>query len=660
MPGFDHFIEALTPLNLAFALFGVMAGTVIGSIPGLTATMAVAVLVPLTFTLAPASALILLGAIYTGAIYGGAYSAILLNTPGTPSAIATTFDGYPMARKGDGDLAVTLACLASVCGGLVGALFLLTLAPPLSRFALAFGPVEYFWLAIFGLSLIAALSEGSLLKGIAGGALGLLLSTIGVAEVSADVRLTFGAQVMIGGIQVVAALIGLYCIPVLIDLVATPDRHLRVEAEARGFRLGEAWRTVLRNKVNLIRSSVIGTLVGVLPGAGGSVAGLVAYSEARRTARKGEEYGKGEPGGVLATESANNATVGGGFIPTLVLGIPGTPPDAVILGALLVQGVRTGPQLFEAQGAVVYTFIWGLFLATILMLPAGLLIGRYAYKTIVTIPKAMLVPAVAFMTVIGTYAIRNNSADVTIMVVLGAIGWALSRFGFGVSPIVLGLILGPIAEQGFVQAWTIGTAIGDVPSMFFGRPISLAIIAFTLLSLFWPFVKTRLGRWKEDPGVGMILAPTVERGPVDIASVVVGLILAGAGIVTLVDAAGYTDPDSAVFPRAVAIVLIVASLGAVARALFGIRNRSAPRSGSTVRRVALLLVMLAAALLLPWTGFLATMLVAFMAIILIAMHDPWTPRRAIIFPLAGILTVVAFTALFRYALYVPLPEARLF
>lgn len=497
MVGLEHLLAALTPTNFAFALFGVVAGTVIGAIPGLTATMAVAVLVPLTFAMPTATALILMGAIYTGAIYGGAYSAILLNTPGTPSAIATTFDGYPMAKQGDGDLAVTVACLASVIGGLIGAFALLTLAPPLSRVALAFGPVEYFWLAIFGLSLIAALSEGSLLKGIAGGAFGLLLSSIGVAEVSADIRLTFGTQILLGGIQVVAALIGLFCIPVLIDLVATPGRHLQVEGESRGFRLPEALRYVWRDKVNAVRSAVVGTFVGILPGAGGSIASLVAYSEARRSAKPHQRYGKGEPGGVVASEASNNATVGGGFIPTLVLGIPGTPPDAVILGALLVQGVRTGPTLFTQQGEIVYTFIWGLILATLLMLPTGLLIGRYAYRTIVNLPKAVLVPAIAFMTIIGSYAIRNNVNDVVIMIVLGAFGWVLGRFGFSASPIVLGLILGPIAESGFVQAWTIGGATGDRFGMFFGRPISLAIVAFTIFTLFSPFLMTRLRAWKK-------------------------------------------------------------------------------------------------------------------------------------------------------------------
>jgi putative tricarboxylic transport membrane protein len=193
----------------------------------------------------------------------------------------------------------------------------------------------------------------------------------------------------------------------------------------------------------------------------------------------------------MATESANNATVGGGFIPTLVLGIPGTPPDAVILGALLVQGVRTGPALFDGGGSIVYTFIFGLFIATILMLPTGLLIGRYAYKTIVTIPKTILVPTVGFMTIIGTFAIRNSISDVIIMIILGSVGWVLSRFGFAASPIVLGLILGPIAEQGFVQAWIIGDATGNLMGMFFGRPISLAIIAFTILSLIYPVIQSR-------------------------------------------------------------------------------------------------------------------------------------------------------------------------
>ena len=498
MPGIEFLVDALTPLNLLLALAGVAAGTIIGALPGLTATMAVAVLVPFTFGMPPASALIVLGAIYTGAIYGGAYSAILLNTPGTPSAIATTFEGYPMAKRGDGDLAITLACLASVFGGLVGALFLLGLAPPLAEVALKFGPVEYFWLAIFGLTLIGTLSEGNMLKGLIGGCAGLLLSMIGVAVVGGDIRYTMDLKMLLGGIDVVSALIGLYCIPVLIDLVATPDPHLKLGNQIAGYRLREALTISWRSKVNLIRSSIVGTFVGILPGAGGSIASLVAYSEARRTATRQSNFGKGEPDGVLATESSNNATVGGGLIPTLVLGIPGTPPDAVILGALLVQGIRTGPSLFSEQSSIVYTFIYGLLIATLLMLPMGLLIGRYAFKSIVTIPKAVLIPAVGFLTVIGSYAINNNTDDVIVMVVLGIVGWVLNRLGYSPSPIVLGVILGPIAEAGFVQGYLIGTARGSVLAEFFFRPISMAVIGFILLSLFYPYL-TR--QWRLSRGV---------------------------------------------------------------------------------------------------------------------------------------------------------------
>lgn len=491
MPGIDFLLAALTPFNLLLALAGVVAGTVIGALPGLTATMAIAVLVPFTFSMGPASALIALGAIYTGAIYGGAYAAILLNTPGTPSSIATTFDGFPMARNGHGDLALTLACLASVIGGLVGAACLLLLAPPLATIALKFGPVEYFWLAIFGLTLIASLGETSTIKGLMGGCIGLLLAMIGAAEVGGDIRYVGSVQALLGGIDVISALIGFYCIPVLIDLVATPKPHLTVEGHVAGYRLGEAARLIVRGKFNLARSSAIGTLVGILPGAGGSVASLVAYSEAKRVARRDQHFGKGEPNGVMASESANNATVGGGLIPTLVLGIPGTPADAVILGALLVQGIRTGPSLFGEQSAIVYTFIWGLFIATLIMLPAGLVIGRYAFKSIIAIPKATLVPAVALLTVIGSFAVHNNTHEVQQMVVLGVLAWGLARLGFTASPIVLGLILGPIAERGFVQGHLIGTARGSVWAEFFGRPISMAIIALIGVGLLYPIINQR-------------------------------------------------------------------------------------------------------------------------------------------------------------------------
>jgi putative tricarboxylic transport membrane protein len=490
----DGLLAALTLANIGLAVAGIVAGTVIGALPGLTATMAVAVLTPLTFPMEPASALIALGAIYTGAIYGGCYSAILINTPGTPSAIATTFDGFPMARRGDGDLALTLANLASVIGGIVGVLALFAFAPPLAQVALAFGPVEYFWLAVLGLTLIASLSEGSLLKGVIGGCFGLSIAMVGTAVVGGDVRFTFGSAGLLGGVNIVAALIGLFCIPVIIDLAAKPEGHIEMQHSGRGFRLPEALAESWRGKWNLLRSSLLGTFVGALPAAGGAVAALIAYAEARRASGRPQAFGKGEPQGILACESANNATVGGGFIPTLVLGIPGTPPDAIILGALLVQGIRTGPNLFEEQSGVIYTFMYGLLIATVLMLPLGLLLGRYAYRSVISVPKALLAPTILLMTILGTYAIQNSQEDVEVMLLLGIAGWLLGRAGFGAAPIVLGVVLGSICEQGFVQAWLLGNAQEDLLAMFFGRPISMIILAVIALTLFYPMLAPRLWR----------------------------------------------------------------------------------------------------------------------------------------------------------------------
>jgi len=654
----DFLLNALSPLNLSLALFGVAAGTVIGSIPGLTATMAVAILVPLTFVMPPDSALILLGAIYTGAIYGGAYAAILLNTPGTPSAIATTFDGYPMAKRGEGDLAVSIACLSSVVGGLVGAIALLLLAPPLAEAALAFGPVEYFWLAIFGLSLIAALSTGDFLKGTIGACFGLLLAMIGVSETSAEVRFTFGSQTLLGGIETVSALIGLYCIPVLIDLVATPAKHLEIPEQKRGFRLPEAMTTMLKNKFNLMRSSVIGTLVGALPGAGGSIAGLVSYSEARRSSRERDSFGKGNPAGIIATESANNATVGGGFIPTLVLGIPGTPPDAVILGALLVQGVRTGPSLFSGSADIVYTFIFGLLLATILMLPVGLIIGRFAYGAIVRAPKAALVPAVAFMTVIGTFAIRNSISDVVIMILLGIVGWLASKRGFSTSPIVLGLILGSIAEQGFVQSWTIGDAIGDLWGQFFGRPLSMVIIALTLMSFIYPFVpkiKSIVNRSNNTDEEQRERAPKAS-----VIKDLIGFAIFGVIAATVVGLSGKLNPDAAVFPHTVAVAMLCL-IGLAGVMLIITRHVTEQRiQGSKLRMLAVPSVMMMAVALMPFLGFYISALLLGLGLVLPSQHDRFTTKGWFWLVIGLIAVILSFSILFNQVLGVPLPKASLF
>ena len=655
--------EAFSPMNLLLALLGVLGGTIIGALPGLSATMAIAVLVPFTFVMDPASGLIMLGAIYTGAIYGGAFAAILVNTPGTPSSIATTFDGFPMAKKGNGDLAVTLATIASVFGGMVGAILLISLAPPLAKLALAFQSTEYFWLALLGLTLIASLSQGNLVKGLIGGMFGLFLSMIGVAVIGGDMRFTGGMPSMLGGIDIIAALIGLYCMPVLIGMVATPDQHLE-PSEARGFRLFEAIGISVRNWFNLIRSSLIGTLVGILPGAGGSIASLVAYAEARRASPNPENYGKGEPGGVLATESANNATVGGGFIPTLVLGIPGTPPDAVIMGALMVQGIRVGPGLFQSGDGTVYVFMTGLVIATLLMLPVGLIVGRYAFRFVANVPKAMLVPLIAFMTIIGSFAIHANPHDVVVMVVLGLIGWAAGRAGFGPSPIVLGLVLGQIAEQGFMRAWMIGGARGDfMGQLLLNRPISWGILALIVLTLMVPLWRMRSARRIAGEAAGASANETTVTGSrqIDRAGLIGSGLFLALAIWMLVQAQGLTMLAAA-FPIAVGVILAGLSLLQILRSLRGLAgvNAESTSDDGTVRGLVLAATMLSWTLIFPHLGLFVTSLIASVILMLTGQFGRLTATRLAVY-LAGIMVIVSlfYLALVR-VLNVPVPPAMLF
>lgn len=665
------FSGALTSFNLLIALAGVALGLVIGALPGLSATMAVAVLVPFTFTMAPASGLIALGSIYMGAIAGGSFSAILINTPGTPSSIATTFDGYPMAQRGDGGLAITLAIMASVTGGVVGVAALLGLAPMLSKVALAFGPPEYFWLAVLGLTLISALSAGNTLKGLIGAAIGLLLSTVGIAVVGGDVRYTLDTQILLGGIDITSALVGLYCVPVVIDLVATRAPHLKLSGSG-GYRIAHAARIMLASKLNLLRSAVVGTLVGILPGAGGSIAGLIAYAESRRASKHPERFGKGEPDGLIATETANNATVGGGFIPTLVLGIPGTPADAIILGALLVQGIRIGPGLFDPQGdGVIYTFMAGLMIAALLVLPIGLLIGRYAFRAILGIPKPLLVPFLAFLTIVGSFAIHSDASDAQMMLALGVLAWLLQRAGFSPSPIVLGLVLGQIAEQGFVQSYLIGSAQNDLLGMFFGRPVSLLILGVVALTLGYPLIVKGLNRRKAGHlgEITQILAHEgqPEQKPFrDTPAIILGGLFTAIGILAWMETREMSAMG-AVFPATLSLILITFSLALIARQAF---KPAAPRGvltepdtgerSSTPRRVLLVAVMTAWVLVMPLLGFFVTSLAAFVLITVIASFERMGTRTLIVNLVSSIVIVSAFYFLMSRTLGLRLSEGLLF
>ncbi|MEX2445688.1 MAG: tripartite tricarboxylate transporter permease [Alkalispirochaeta sp.] len=479
----------LDPISLLLIVLGVSAGILVGALPGLTATMAIALLVPFTFGMAPIHGLVLLGAIYSGAIYGGSFSAILINTPGTPSAIATTFDGFPMAQKGEAYRAIVTATLASVFGGVVGVIFLIFLSPPLARASLSFGPPEYFWLAAFGLTIIAAVSPRSTLKGLIGGGIGLLISTIGIAPIEGSVRYTFGTVALQNGIALIPALIGFFCIPEVLRMVEESHESGTVIPYKRQRKMvTRVFHRLLRRPWLMIRSSLLGTFIGIIPGAGGNIAGLVSYNEAIRTSRNKSAFGKGSIDGVAASETANNASVAGALIPMLTLGVPGAPPAAVLFGALLLQGMRPGAELFTSHGTITYAFLFSLILANLAMLPLGILLGRGVARLMQQVRVQTMAPLIIFLSMVGSYSIYNNIADIYTMVGVGLAAHALRKAGFMPGPIVLGLILGPIAEQGLTQSLLMGRARGSLTAVFFGRPISLILIVLTIVSIAAPIV----------------------------------------------------------------------------------------------------------------------------------------------------------------------------
>lgn len=484
----------LTFRAMFFVIIGTAIGLVIGAIPGLTATMALALLVPFTFAMDPLEGLVMLGAVYTASMYGGAFSAILINTPGTPGAIATMLDGYPMAVKGEAEKAIICATVASVIGGFLGFIALLVLAPTLAQVALKFGPAEYFWVAVLGLALIAGLSTGSLWKGLLGGAIGMLLGTVGISPVGGESRFLFGMSELQGGVELIVALIGLFAVPELIRLIATATRFVSMDMQGKPESFWRvAWVTILR-PINLIRSSVIGTIVGIIPGAGNNVAGLLAYSEAKRASNEPEEFGKGKVDGLVASESANNAAVAGSMVPLLTLGVPGSPPAAVLFGALMMHGLTPGVRLFSENGDLTYGFIFSLGLAALALLPVGVFFGRIIFRVVANVPLGFLVPTIALMTILGSYSMRNSITDVFIMVGVGLMAYVLRQFGINPATIALGLILGPIAEQGYAQTMLVGRMYEIPQIVLLKNPLSIALAIMVVLTLFWPLIASRLKR----------------------------------------------------------------------------------------------------------------------------------------------------------------------
>ncbi len=485
----QYFSEVFTWTNITILVLGTIGGLLLGATPGLSPTMAVALLIPFTFHMEPASSLVMLGAVYTATVAGGAVSGILVNIPGAPANIATIMDGYPMAKQGRAIQALHYCFISSFIGGSIGVLLLVFFTPPLADLALKFGPAELFWISIFGVTIIASLGGGSVVKGLIAGAAGLWLSTIGYNPVLGEERFVFSEH-LAGGIHIIAALIGLFAIPQVLTLVAESRLYKDTLefAELRSYSVWQSFIYNIKRTKALVIGTISGSIIGVIPGAGGQIAGLVAYDQTLKMSKDPSSFGKGNPDGVIAAESANNAMVGPSLVPLLTLGIPGSPTAAVLLGGLLINGLFPGPDLFTIHGAVTWTFIDSLLVSQVLMLVFGLLIARYS-GFVARIPNHTMAAAVIVLAIFGTYSIQNNVSDVWVMLVLGVLMYYASRIGFSPAPLVLGLILGQITETNFLQGRLI--AGDEAWSYFLSGTINQIVIVLCIISIAYSIYNER-------------------------------------------------------------------------------------------------------------------------------------------------------------------------
>lgn len=482
----DVIREMLTINNILFMNIGMAAGILVGALPGLTGTMAIALLLPLTYGLPSITGMYLLLGVYLGGIYGGSITAILINTPGTPASAATALDGYQMAKKGKAKKALHLALSASLIGGIISVVVLIFAAPAVAKVALSFGPAEYFALALFGLTIIANVGEGSVYKGLLMGMLGLLVSTIGLDPIDGVDRFSFGITSLLGGIDIIPALIGLFAITEIITKIYDMNKPVG-EMISYDKSMKTKFSDVFKYKWTAFKSSLIGVVIGAIPGTGAAISSFMAYNEAKRTSNEPEQFGQGSEEGVVASEAANNAVTGATLIPLLTLGIPGDTNTAVLIGALTMQGIIPGPKLFVEQPMWVYSIMIGLLLVNMFMYLQGMFFIR-SFVNVTKIKAQVLVPILIVLCVIGAYAANNTSFDALLMLIFGVVGFGLMKMKFPLTPLVIGIVLGPLAESNMRRALILSQ--GDW-LIFLRKPISLIFILISLAMLIVPLLKKR-------------------------------------------------------------------------------------------------------------------------------------------------------------------------
>lgn len=476
---------ACQPMYLLYIAAGTLFGIFVGVMPGLSSVMGLSIMLPFTLTLKGSGGILMMLGLFCGAIYGGSITAILINTPGTANSAATCLDGNPMAiKKGQPGRALGLSTMASTFGGLFSAVMLLWTAPLLSKFAMKFTPPEYFAMAVFGLSIVTSVSNKNLLKGLLSAVIGLLLATIGIDSIAGTTRFTFGTIYLTGGISFIPVLIGLFAFSQ--GLISTEENFGKLvkKVTPKIKRTIPTIEDVKRVFPTMLRSSVIGTVIGAIPGTGGDIASWVSYNEAKRWSKHPEEFGNGAPEGIAAPEAANNAVSGGALIPLLTIGIPGDSGTAVMLGALMMQGIIPGPLLFTEQTDKVYLIIVGLFLANIFM---GLLgfAGIRLFSKIVAIPDVILTPMIFIFCFVGTFAMNHNISDIFLMIIAGILGYFMLKMDFCVPPLILGLILGRTLESNLRRSLVLSDGS---PIIFLQRPIALVLLIAAFISLIYPLV----------------------------------------------------------------------------------------------------------------------------------------------------------------------------
>jgi putative tricarboxylic transport membrane protein len=476
---------------LALAV-GVVGGMIIGIIPGLGPSVGIALLLPISFSMSPTAALVMMTAMYTTGVYGGSITAVLCHTPGTAASAATTMDGYALTQRGRGMEAISVVTVASVVGGIIGAICLILFAPALGKISLMFSCLEYFLVACFGLLVVSGLTGDNQAKGFFSALLGLLIGCVGMDSISGVSRFTFGQLWLEDGLDSTPILIGLFSISqvlVLVDKLLRGSSSTIVDDPAAGLK-GKRWEKGNGKKLTptMLRSSVIGSFVGFIPAAGCSIAAWISYSIAKQTSKKPEEFGKGSIVGIAASEASNNAACGGALIPLFTLGIPGSPVTAILYGALLMHGLQPGSGLFTGDKAVTtYAIFLGFLFANVLMGLIGLTMAKQMAR-ICLVPNSVLVPIIVALACIGTYALSNNMMEVVIMLVFGLIGYLMKIFEFEPAPLVLGVVLADILESNFRRTLIMAAPKGGLIPYFFTRPVAIIIVLVILAFALAPVI----------------------------------------------------------------------------------------------------------------------------------------------------------------------------